>query len=408
MVADQRGIRRANLGVVLRLVAAEGESSRARIALRTALNKSTVSSLVTELIKLNLLAETGEDEYPGRVGRPARLVRLNGRAVVGVGLEVDVDSLTVCATDIGGQVRHHARVKAQNAASRPGPVLRQLAGLAAQAIAELRADGAVVAGVALALPGLVDRSGRTLVVAPNLGWHDVPAAEALSELLPAGLPVTVDNEANLAALAEHWEGAAQDLDEVVCVSAAVGIGAAVLSAGELHRGAHGFAGELGHIPVDPAGEECACGNRGCLETIAGRDAVLDRAMVRATGTGGARELLARAHAQDSVALTALRDTGRALGIALAAVVNLVDPQAIVLGGYLGPLTEWLEPPMARELERRVLASAWSVCEIRAAALGEDAAARGAAARVLRDVLADPARIIEVDASAPRIARPALP
>lgn len=398
MAAGQSAIRRANLAVVLQLVAAEGECSRAGIALRTALNKSTVSSLVAELIATGLLAETGEDEHPGRVGRPARLVRLNGGAVVGVGLELSVDALTVCALDLGGRLRRRVHAELDQVASDPGPALHRLAGYARAAIDELQQEGARVAGVAVALPGLVDEPGRRLIVAPNIGWQDVPVSAVLDGELGdgrvggrvGGLPITIDNEANLAALAEHWEGAARDLDDVLCVSGGVGIGAALLFGGELHRGAHGFAGELGHVSVDPRGAPCACGGRGCLETVAGRDAVFSRAGVPAAGPyGGTGALVARATAGDPDALAALAQAGQALGVALAAAVNLVDPQAVVLGGHFGPLVPWLRPPVQQELTRRVLASARGGCEIRASVLGEDAAARGAAAGVLRDVMADP-------------------
>ena len=394
MAAGQSAIRRTNLAVVLQLVAAEGECSRAGIALRTGLNKSTVSSLVGELIAMGLLAETGEDEHPGRVGRPARLVRLNGDAVVGVGLELGVDALTVCALDLGGRLRLSMHAELEQAGRAPEPVLRRLAQYARAAIDELREDGARVAGVAVALPGLVDAHGRRLIVAPNIGWQDVPVSGLLERELGdgqgSGVPITIDNEANLAALAEHWEGAARDLDDVLCVTGGVGIGAALLFGGELHRGAHGFAGELGHVSVDPRGAPCACGGRGCLETVAGRDAILARAGIPVSGPdGGMDALVAHATVGDPDALAALAEAGRALGVALAAAVNLVDPQAVVLGGHFGPLAPWLRPPVEQELARRVLASARGGCEIRACALGEDAAARGAAAGVLRDVMADP-------------------
>lgn len=395
MAAGQSAIRGANLAVVLQLVAAEGECSRAGIALRTGLNKSTVSSLVAELIATGLLDETGEDEHPGRVGRPARLVRLNGDAVVGVGLELGVDALTVCALDLGGRRRLSAHATLEQAGRAPEPVLRRLAAHAREAIDTLRLQGARVAGVAVALPGLVDAHGRRLIVAPNIGWQDVPVADLLDRELGGGLPVTIDNEANLAALAEHWEGAARDLDDVLCVTGGVGIGAALLFGGELHRGAHGFAGELGHVSVDPRGAPCACGGRGCLETVAGRDAVLTRAGIPVTGPdGGMEALVAHATVGDPDALAALAEAGRALGVALAAAVNLVDPQAVVLGGHFGPLAPWLRPPVEQELARRVLASARGGCEIRASVLGEDAAARGAAAGVLRDVMADPGALGE--------------
>ncbi len=311
-----------------------------------------------------------------------------------VGLEVNVDHLAVCTVDLSGVVRRSDRIDADNTARSPAQVLDALAALADVAIGEAEAQGAMVVGAAIGLPGLVDQRRRRLIVAPNLGWHDVPVADELSARL--GRPqllVAVDNEANLAALAEHRDGAARDIDDVIFVSGDVGIGAGVLIGGELHRGSHGFAGELGHVAIDPAGERCACGSRGCLETIAGQAALQRRAGVRAAGPrAGVAELVGRAQAGDGRTLDALAEAGNAVGVALSAVVNLLDTDAVVLGGAFAPLTPWLEGPVAAQLGRRVLASAWTGCEIRAAELADDAATRGAAATVLDAVIADPALV----------------
>ncbi len=333
-------------------MAADGPRSRTTLALETGFNKTTVSSLVSELIASRWFVETGEDEEPGSVGRPARTVRLNGDAIVAVGLEVNVDYLAACVTDLDGRVRHFTRVEADNAASAAAPVLARLAQLARRATAAGQAEGARVIGAAVGLPGLVDLTGRTLVVAPNLRWRDLLVADDLERRLgQPGLGVRIDNEANLAALAEHWEGAAQDLDTFVCVSGDVGIGAGVLVDGELFRGTHGFGGELGHIMVDPDGVPCACGSRGCLETVAGQAAVLRRAAIASDGPRpglAAHELLARAQANDERTLASLAEAGRALGVGLAAAVNLLDPQAVLLGGYLTPLAPWLTGHMRSE------------------------------------------------------------
>jgi predicted NBD/HSP70 family sugar kinase len=403
MPVDQRTIRRANLSTVLRHVASDGPRSRATIALETGLNKTTVSSLVAELMAADLLVETGEDEQPGAVGRPARTLRLNGEAIAAVGLEVNVDYLAVCVTDLSGRVLQRERVDTANAGSRPAPVLTRLARLGRRAIAAAEAGGSRVVGAALGLPGLVDLAGSTLVLAPNLGWRNVRAADELGRRLERpGLAVAIDNEANLAALAEHWEGAARDLRTFLCVTGDVGIGAGVLVGGELFRGMHGFGGELGHVMVEPGGDRCACGSRGCLETVAGQAAVLRRAGVAVDGAPAGpatRELLARVQAGDGRALGALAEAGRALGVALAAAVNLLDPEAVLLGGYLTPFAPWLAEPVRTELSRHVLAAGHNGCEVRPAELADEAAARGAAASVLRAVLADPTLAVAATAGA---------
>ena len=389
--ADQTTVRRANLGVVVQHVAREGPRSRARIAAETGLTRGTVSSLVVELIDLELLRETGEDERPGGVGRPAQTLELHDR-VVAIGLEVNVDYLAVCTEDLAGHVRFQRRVCADNWRSSPGPVLDRLAGLASEAIEDAADRGLVVAGLAVALPGLTEAGTGALLRAPNLGWSDVAVADELRARI-GPFHVGVENEANLAALAEQWLGAGRDVRSFICVFGEVGVGAGIVIDGELFRGAHGFAGEFGHMTVDRDGAVCACGSIGCLETLVGQEAIARRAGV-ARATGGrtrsvTEELVRRAEQGDKVVLRSLAEAGTSLGIALASAVNLLDIDAVVLGGCFGPLAPWLHDNVAATLDARVLSARWTRCEVRASPLGEGAAVRGAAALTLRGVLAAP-------------------
>src|SRR5690348_3421048 len=370
--ANQRAVRRHNLGVVLRHVVARGPRSRATIALETGLNKSTVSSLVTELIELGLLSERGA-ERRGVVGRPGLVVELSGGGAVGLGLEVGVDYLAVHATDLTGVVRHHRQDERDNRGRPADEVLDRLGALARDALAELRATGLRPAGVTVALPGLVDVASGTLIVAPNLHWEDFPAVAAVAERLGEPLAVSADNEANLSALPERWDGAGRDVHDFLHVSGEVGVGAGIVLGGELFRGTRGFGGELGHVTVDPDGRECACGARGCLETKAGLEA-----LVAAAGARDPADMLARARAGDDAVAGALRDGGRWLGIGAAGVANLLDLQAVVLGGYFATLGDWMLAGVAEELHARVLGPGWAVPRVIASLLGPEAAVRGAA------------------------------
>ncbi len=389
--ADQTTVRRANLGVVLQHVARSGPRSRARIASETGLTRGTVSSLVTELIDLGLVRETGEDEHPGGVGRPAQTLELHDR-VVAIGLEVNVDYLAVCVEDLSGAVRYERRVHTDNRLSAPGPVLTELAQMATDAIDAAEQQGLVLAGIAVALPGLVEVDSGTLLRAPNLGWSGIVVAEELRGRI-GGQLVLVENEANLAALAEHWQGAAQGLRNFICVFGEVGVGGGIFVDGKLFRGSHGFGGEFGHLTLDPAGEVCKCGSRGCLETYVGQEAIARRAGVEAASGGRTQsitdELVRRANGGDTRTLESLDEAGRLLGIGLASAVNLFDLDAIVLGGCFGPLAPWLEDRIGAMLDERVLSAHWSACELRASELGETAAVRGAAALTLSEVIAEP-------------------
>ncbi|GAA2442016.1 ROK family transcriptional regulator [Streptomyces glaucus] len=378
----QQGMRRRNLARVMHTVSAGGPLSRAAVASRIGLTRAAVSSLVDELIRSGLLEELGP-ERPGRVGRPGSALAVSGRGPAGVGAEVGVDHLAVCAVDLRGQVRARAVRYGANRGRPPEPVAGELAGLVRRVVAEAEGQGLWPAGLAVAVPGLVARDARTVVRAPNLDWQDTD----LGALLPGDLPLTVDNEANFGALAELWLGDGTPRD-FLHVSAEIGIGAAVVVDGRLLRGTRGFAGELGHVPVRPDGPECACGGRGCLEQYAGEDAVLRAAGV-APGEDRVGLLAGRAAQGDEAVRRALRDAGTALGIALTGAVNLLDPDGVVLGGALAGLAPWLLPSLRAELARR---TAGPACPVSVSELGSEGPLLGAAHSVVRGVLDDPASV----------------
>ncbi|MEW2407759.1 ROK family transcriptional regulator [Streptomyces griseoviridis] len=380
----QQGMRRRNLARVMHAVSAGGPLSRAAVASRIGLTRAAVSSLVDELIRSGLLQELGP-ERPGRVGRPGSALAVSGHGPAGIGAEIGVDHLAVCAVDLRGEVR--ARIVRQGAnRGRPAaPVLAELTTLVRRVVARAERAGLWPAGLAVAVPGLVARDARTVVRAPNLEWRDTD----LGALLPAELPLTVDNEANFGALAELWLGADTPPD-FLHVSAEIGIGAAVVVDGGLLRGTRGFAGELGHVPVRPEGPACPCGGRGCLEQYAGEEAVL-RAAGLEPGEDRVGLLADRAAEGDENVRRALRDAGTALGIALTGAVNLLDPEAVVLGGALSGLAPWLLPALEEELDRR---TAGPACPVSVSRLGPEGPLLGAAHSVVRAVLDDPAAVGE--------------
>ena len=391
-------MRRHNLGVVLRHVCVRGPRSRATIAQETGLNKTTVSRLVGELIDLGLLLERGI-EARGTAGRPGHVVDVRRDGAVALGLEINVDYLSVQATDLAGGSRYRAREAADNRAADAGAVLDRLAELVRGALDEVHAQGLRAIGATVALPGLVDVARGTLLAAPNLCWSDVAVVDELSARIGAPLPLDADNEANLAALAELWEGVAVGLSDFMYASGQVGVGGGIVLRGELFRGYRGFGGELGHMVIDAAGAPCACGSRGCLETRCGLEPLL--AAAGSTPLAGSRhpvaDLARRARAQDPVALAALDECGAWLGIALGNVANLLSPEAVVLGGYFAPIAAWLAPAIEHELAARVLGGA--APPVLTSRLGSEAAVRGAAATQLRHVLDDPSCVGQLTRSA---------
>ncbi|WP_225842743.1 ROK family transcriptional regulator [Streptomyces albus] len=392
----QREIRRRNLSRVLYAVAGQGPCSRAAVAARLGLTRTAVSTLVEELLRAGLLTEQGPTPPGGGPGRPGTALALPDRGPCGLGAEIGVDHLAVCAVDPRGRVRASTRIVSDGRDSAPEPVLARLRELVDDVAVRAWEEGLVPAGLAVAVPGLVARGTTTVVRAPNLGWHGIDLAPALTGAGTApgnereGLPLAVDNEANLGALAELWLDHTRVPRDFVHVSAEIGIGAAVVLDGELLRGTRGFAGELGHVPVHPQGPRCACGGRGCLEQYAGESAVLRAAGLTADGDrAAALTALAERAARGEVRVrSALEDAGTALGIALAGTVSLLDPRAVVLGGALARFAPWLRPALERELAERTAAPEAAV-ELLVSQLGGEGPLLGAAHAAVRVVLDDP-------------------
>ncbi|MDG4828909.1 ROK family protein [Solwaraspora sp. WMMD1047] len=397
----QASLREHNLALVLRQVAAGVDGrppSRADIAAATGLTRATVSALVDDLIGGRLLTEVEPVPRTG-AGRPAQGLALAGDGPAGLGLEINVDYLAACVMDLTGAVRHR---EVRRTDLRPVPAadaLARLAELAGRARATARGQGLLLAGTTLAVPGLVTAAG-VVRLAPNLGWHDidVPAilaagARATDRAAPAAPTLQVENEANLAALGELHAGPSGPAT-FIYISGEIGIGAGIVLHGELFRGARGWSGELGHIPVHPDGIDCRCGGRGCLERYAGQEAILAAAGLTGPplpADAAIARLVELAERADPAALGALDAAGTAIGVAVAGVINLLDVDTVLLGGVYAPLARWLAPPVQAEIRRRVLTAAWSPVTVQPARLGADAAVLGAAGSVVRGVLAHPAR-----------------
>ena len=391
-LANQRAVRRHNLGVVLRHVSEHGPRSRATIALETGLNKTTVSSLVTELIGLDLLVERGLEQR-GTVGRPGQVVELSGSGVVALGLEINVDYLAVRALDLTGAERHRGLDVRDNRRVQVDTVLDRLGDArVAPRLTRSRPRACGRWARPWRCPGLVDAARGALLVAPNLGWNDVAVVDELHERLSGpSFPLAADNEANLAALAELWEGTARGLSDVLYVSGEIGVGAGIIVGGELFRGAQGFGGEFGHMTLDPSGKPCACGSRGCLETLAGLEALLEMAGLDpadAATTAGSGEPVADARRRAPAWATSRRSrrcarpaAGSASGSPRRPTSSTSRPSCSAASSR-SSRRGWRRRSRASS-RPHVLASDWAVPRLLPSTLGPEAAVRGAAAQSLR-------------------------
>ncbi|MEV6814169.1 ROK family transcriptional regulator [Micromonospora sp. NPDC051296] len=381
---DLGDVRVANRAVVLRHVRLHAPCSRADIAARTGLNKATVSSLVAELIEQRLVRETGLTE--NRVGRPATMLVLDGEPYAALGLQIGADELVAVAIDLGGN-----RLLTWRRAFAAGTVpaaetVRALAALARRAVGRVTAQGRTVLGLTLGVPGLVDSAGA-VPLATALDWRDVPvAADLRAALREPAFAIGVDTVANLAALAEQRHGAYAGTADLVHLTGGITVGAGIIAAGRLLRGGRGFAGEIGHVSLDPAGPVCSCGGRGCLTALVGLPAVVRRLLPDAEADGPITDYLpeldrivALARQDDPTVLSGLADTGRHLGRGVAVLADLLNPEAVVLGDHFATLAPWLLPAARSELAARALAPGAGGCRLDGSTLDTAAALGGATA-----------------------------
>jgi glucokinase-like ROK family protein len=397
--ADQTLIRRVNTAVILDTLRRYGPLSRAEVAARTGLNRSTVSIIVNGLIEEGLVHET--EFQNSRIGRPGLLLVLNPRGGFAVGVEIGVDFISVLLTDFTANILWKQRVVSDPAEAQID-IIDHTSELIQQAIDMGLHEGLRPLGIGLGVPGLVDIRQGKLAFAPNLRWTNVPLRLILTQRF--NLPSFVENEANAAALGEYYFGVARGVDSFIYLSAGIGLGGGVMIDGKLFRGSSGYAGEVGHMTIDPGGELCGCGKYGCWETKVGPRAVLRR--VRKILADGAHSVITdlaggdldrvtfdivvqAARVNDPVALEALQDVGKYLGIGVVNLINIFNPELIVLGGALSVANEFLLPVIRGTVCESALKPSCENIRFEASGHGEDACVMGAVALVLDDILREP-------------------
>ncbi len=386
MVDGTAGAERQRLDGRNRVLAALrrlGPVSRAELARRTSLAPSTVSTIVGELQRAGLVDElAGHATAPGtKGGRPPILLALHRSAGVAVGIDLGRRHLRVAVSDLA-----HTLLAERNLTVTRDRDAREDIESAVALVGELLTEAGVerdqVVGVGMGLPGPVHRDTGELGHSTILpGWVGVSAATAMTEAL--GLPVTVDNDANLGAISEWMWGSGRDASELAYLKIGTGICAGLIIAGRPYRGAGGTAGEIGHTVIDPAGPICRCGNRGCLEMSAGTGAVLDALRPTHGGELSIHRVVSLARDGDAGCRRAIADAGHAIGTALATLCNLVNPQVIVVGGELGAAGEILLTPIRDALTRGTIRSAAGDVTVLESALGDRAEVLGAVALALR-------------------------
>lgn len=370
-------VRRRNTALVMRLLRDAGAMSRADLARRSGLAKATVGTIVGQLQQAGAVAE-GDSASSGR-GRPSTPLVLTGSTMAGLGIEVNVDYVAITAVDLAGR----RLAFDERPVGSGGPVLEDVVALVREEVRALEGRGIVVLGVTVAVPGLIDRARGVVVAAPNLGWSEVALAEALRRELGPDLPVAVDNDANCAARAEGLRGVAAGVSDFVYLTGTVGLGAGIVSGGQVLRGSRGLAGEVGHLRIGEDPQVCACGRSGCWEALVGQ-----RGLVEATGIEARVGEDPVSYAVRVAAAPGTRPAILALGDALArGVAQLtltLDPRMVVLGGAFVPLGDVLVPAVERAIAAGFTGPG---CTVALSTLGLHAASVGAAVDALDEVYA---------------------
>ena len=336
---DNQAIREINRSIILDLVRRAGRVSRTELARRSKLTKPTVSTIIDEFIGEGTVREVGLGESLSGGGRPARLLEFNDASAAYLGIHFGVRATRIAVADARGVIRVvRGRPSLRNAPARVGKVVRSMVNEALQASKIPRAR---VAAAGATVPGLVDQESGVCVLAPNLAWQDVPLREVLQDELR--MPVVVNNITQASAVAEGRVGAARGVRSYVWLYVGSGVGAGIVINGRLFHGQSGFSGEIGHCPVSEDGPLCGCGRRGCLETVAStmallraaEDAIAGKQATRLQRVEGKLDVAALATAAsegDAVAKRILAQGSEHLGRGISFLLNILNPEMIVLGG----------------------------------------------------------------------------
>ena len=369
---------------LLSRVHVSGPTSRASLTRETGLNRSTIGDLAGELTQLGLVIE-GESVAVGRSGRPSHLVvPRSDNAVVAV--DLGVDRIAVALVGLGGEVierRERPHARGEHDVAHVVESLVQMVGDVLAGRDDLRC-----LGLGASVPGAVRARDGLVRFAPNLGWVDEPFTDLLQKRLD--MPVSTGNDANLGALAEHVRGAAVGFNEVAYLSGSVGIGGGFLVNGQPLGGANGYAGEIGHLLVDSNGPACRCGNIGCWEMKIGENQILTQSgRLPGGGPSAVAEVIAAAQAGEKRAATVLSNVAEWIGVGLRGLINIFNPEVVVLGGALAAVWDVESDHINEVLDRTRLISPHAEVVIRAAALGQDSSLLGAAELAFAPLLTDP-------------------
>lgn len=384
-------VRRINTGRLFHVIRQNPGISQQKLSRDANIDPATISIIITNLESAGIVRRDS-DAPTGRAGRPTVALNIDPRAGYLAGVGIEPDAIRVTLATIDGARRADLIVPGStDPQAACDAVAAGIAMALRSAVAPLRAERQnsqrrALLGVGVALPGLVSLDGR-VVFAPNLGWRDIDFAAMLAGAL--NCPVRLENDVKAAATAEHLFGASRDITDFVYVMGRSGIGGGLYMMGEVYRGPHGLAGEIGHMKLVPGGRRCGCGAQGCFEAYASERAILGALAARGHAACDVPGIVTAWHLNDPVIHEVLDEAGYYLGIGLANLINIVSPRRIVLGGAFARLAPCLMHATMTALEANALAAIRRDVELVVSTLGEHAASMGGIALSLQQFLDDP-------------------
>ncbi len=388
---SQEEIRRHNLGTLLRYVHVRGPTSRAELTAELGLNRSTIGALTTDLVAAGLVREEVPRDH-GRAGRPSLVVQPEAQRIYVYAFTIEVDRVVAARVGLGGVVLNRREVPRPRGDRPADKVVAPLAEFVRDT-AKLIPTGAICIGSAAAVSAIVRQEDGMVHLGGGIGWADEPLGDALTEAMGAeggpGLAPLVRNGADLAALAEYTRGVAVGCENVIFLHGDAGVGGGIIAGGRPVTGHGGYGGEVGHMSVNPQGRACNCGSRGCWETEIGEHALVRAAGRDGTGRAAVEAVVDAAARGDGMAQAALRQVGDWLGVGVANLLNIFNPEMIVFGGTLRDIYLASATQVRGRINRMCLPAVREHVRLRTPALGDDAGLLGAAELAFERVLADP-------------------
>ncbi|MBT1280079.1 ROK family transcriptional regulator [Thermoanaerobacter sp. CM-CNRG TB177] len=397
ITADQLLVKQINKSIVLNTIRKKGNVSRADIAHITGLNKSTVSFLVDELINEGFVKEEGPGESKG--GRKPIILSINNKAGCIIGIDLDVNYILIVLTDLMANVIWEKKIDIKIGENQQ-TIIERLIELIDEAISSAPETIRGILGIGSGVPGIVDYKKGSILLAPNLKWENVPLKQIIEDKFK--IKVHIDNEANVGAIGEKWFGVGAKYNNLVYVSAGIGIGTGIIINGELYRGTVGLAGEMGHMTIDIYDHQCRCGNTGCWENYASEKALLEYINTQLLMgksdeyinknnfyTLSAIDIIDYARKGSKIAVEALKEIGRKLGVGVVNIINTFNPELIIIGNTLSLADDLILNEVLKEVEDKSLVYRYYKVKIKTSKLKFHAGAIGAVSLVISELFAYP-------------------